>query len=93
MSKNNLPTELKLERWFTKEKDLPSCPTNDIFLVKAIDVKTKETIYSFAMFLYDSVRNRIDFDEWRFICGASCFARKSKDNIYNVVAWAKVKLK
>jgi hypothetical protein len=88
----NLPTGLKVERWFTEEKDLPSGPTNDIFLVQAIDVNTKEEINSLAMFHYWPSRKPIDFDEWRFICGATCFARESNDNKYNVVAWTKVKL-
>lgn len=88
----NLPTGLKVEWWFTEEKDLPSGPTNDIFLVRAIDVKTKEEINSLAMFGYCPSRTPIDFDEWRFICGAKCFARESSDNIYNVVAWTKIKL-
>lgn len=88
----NLPTGLRVGQWFTEEKDLPSGPTNDVFIVKAIDVKTKEEIYSIAMFRYWSLRRDPDFDEWQFICGASCFARYSDDNIYNVVAWSKLKL-
>ena len=48
----NLPAGLKLDQWFTDEKDLPLEPTNDIFLVRAIDLKTKEIIHSFAMFVY-----------------------------------------
>jgi len=88
----NLPTGLEIGHWFTDEKDLPSGPTNDIFLVRAIDVKTKEIIHSFAMFVYWPLRQPIDFDEWRFICGASCYARYSSSNQYNVVAWTKVKL-
>lgn len=88
----NLPTGLRADQWFTEEKDLPSGPTNDVFIIKAIDVKTSEEIYSIAMFSYCPLRTPIDFDEWRFICGATCFARESSDNMYNVVAWAKLKL-
>lgn len=89
---DNLPTGLKIEQWFTDEKDLPSEPTNDIFLVRAVDTKTGEVIHSLAMFSYWPCRTPIDFDEWRFICGATCFARFSEENIYNVIAWTKVKL-
>ena len=88
----NLPTGLKVKEWFTDEKDLPSGPTNDIFLVKAIDLKTNEEIFTIAMFHYWPIRKPIDFDEWRFTDGSGCFARYSSDNIYKVVAWAKVKL-
>jgi hypothetical protein len=35
---DNLPKGLKIEEWFTDEKDLPSGPTYDVFLVRAIDV-------------------------------------------------------
>lgn len=83
---------LRLEQWFTNEKDLPSGPTDDIFLVQAVDVKTKEVIRSLAMFIYWPSRKPIDYDEWRMICGARCFARECEENQYNVVAWAKVKL-
>ena len=90
----NLPTHLAVEKWFSDEKDLPSGPTNDVFLIKAVDVETKEEIYSVAMFLYwPREKGRIDFDEWRMVCGATCFARDSEDNAYNVVAWGKLKLK
>lgn len=88
----NLPTGLKAKEWFTEEKDLPSEPTNDIFLVKAIDLKTNEEIFTISMFHYWPNRTPIDFDKWRFIDGSECFARYSEDNIYKVVAWAKVKL-
>jgi hypothetical protein len=91
-SLKNLPKGLEIGQWSTEEKDLPSGPTNDVFLVRAIDVKTKEIIHSFAMFVYWPVREPIDFDEWRFICGATCFARESVDNKYKVMAWTKVKL-
>ena len=89
----NLPTHLDVEKWFTDEKDLPSEPTNELFLVKIIEVKTKEEFYSIAMFIYWPVRKPIDFDEWRTICGATCFARYSSEKIYNVVAWGRLKLK
>lgn len=88
----NLPVGLKAEKWFTEEKDLPSESTNDIFLVKAIDVHTKEEIDTLAMFLYWPLNRNPDFDEWRFICGASCYARSPNDSHYKVVAWSKVKL-
>ncbi len=89
----NLPSGLKTVQWFTEEKDLPSKPTNDIFIVVAIDVKTGEEIATLAMFSYWSLkREPVDFDEWKFICGASCFARYSEDNLYKVVAWSRVKL-
>lgn len=91
--RKNLPTHLVVEKWFTEEKDLPSDPTNELFLVKAIDVTSKEEIYSIAMFVYWPVRKPIDYDEWRMICGATCFARYSNENRYNVVAWGKLKLK
>lgn len=89
----NLPVGLKVETWFTEEKDLPSNHTDELFLVKAVDVKTKEEIYSIAMFIYWPVRKSIDYDEWRMICGSSCFARYSSENRYNVMAWGKLKLK
>jgi hypothetical protein len=88
----NLPNGLKVEQWFTEEKDLPSSSTDDIFLVRVVDTKSKEIIHTVAMFLYWPVREPIDYDEWRFICGARCFARFSSENQYNVVAWAKTKL-
>lgn len=92
MQLTNLPTDIAIEQWFTDEKDLPSGPTNDVFLIKAIDVNTKEEIYSIAMFIWCSIRNPIDYDEWRMVCGATCFARYSEENKYNVVAWGKLKL-
>lgn len=88
----NFPSELKALEWFTEEKDLPSEPTNDVFMVKAVDVDTKEESYSLAMFVYWPIREPIDYDEWRFICGTTCFARESSDNKYNVVAWSRLKL-
>ncbi len=89
----NLPTHLAVEKWFTEEKDLPSAPNSDVFLVKAIDVKTKEEIYSVAMFSYCPIRKPVDYDEWVMVCGATCFARYSSDNRYNVIAWGRLKLR
>lgn len=81
-----------VKEWFTKEEDLPSEDTDEVFMVKVIDLKTKEEFFSIAMFIYWPVRKPIDYDEWRMVCGANCFARFSADNIYKVVAWAKLKI-
>jgi len=90
---NNLPKSLILGKWYTKEEDLPSEPTIQLFCVKVLDIKTKVEFYSLAMFLYWSFnRKPIDLDQWQFICGAKCFARHSGEDIYNVIAWAKVTL-
>jgi hypothetical protein len=91
-NRGELPKGLKLEQWYTEEKDLPAGPTEEIFFVRAIYVDTKEIVYSFAKFLYCLNRKPVDYDEWQMIDGISCFARESDDNDCNVVAWAKVKI-
>lgn len=91
---NNMPIGLKVEQWFTEEKDLPSEPTDDIFLVQIVDLmgEDEEEIYAPATFIYSPIRPPVSYDEWQFLNGDRCYAINSVNSEYNVVAWARVKL-
>jgi hypothetical protein len=90
----DLPSGLEVEQWFTKESDLPTCHTNELYMIKAVwtDDPSK-IVYSVAYFNHDPLRTPIDFDEWVSVRGGRCYARESEDNSFNVVAWGKLKIK
>lgn len=86
MSNNTFPKQLKLDKWYTKQSDLPDEATNSLFCVKVKDLETSEIFYSLAMFEY----RPHTYDKWHFICGATCLARENIENIYEVIAWSKI---
>jgi hypothetical protein len=87
---DTLPTSLTLGKWCSDESELPSEPTDELFLIVSEDVETKDRKFSIASFHYDRGMRKPDFDEWRTARGGSAFARLSEDNYWNVIKWAKI---
>ena len=88
--KTKHPSRLNLN-WKSKKKYLPT--ELGLYAVCCRDKKTKETWYSFAEYVPEKMPNcKIDFDEWRVlgVISGSSFARGSKDNWFDVIAWSKM---
>lgn len=89
--KAKLPNSVKFVKWFTNKKDLPK--ENDIWVVLCKNKKTKEEWFTFAEFIPIRIpKCKIDFDKWMILGSIfnESFARGSKDNWFDVIAWSKL---